>query len=149
MKIKEIMSRKVFSVKPDDFAGEALSRLFTIKISGLPVIDEKGRLVGMFTEKEILAKVLPSYVEKVGIFRYEENPKAIKQKVIALSSLKVKDIMRKDVVVVDEDTTFYEAAHLMLSQKVRRLPVLNASKEIVGIVARVDVVKALFFEEPK
>ncbi|MEK6727105.1 MAG: CBS domain-containing protein [Candidatus Omnitrophota bacterium] len=146
MKTKEIMTTKVMSVKPDDFAGEALSRLFRLKISGLPVIDEKGKLVGMFTEKEILTKVLPSYVEKVGIFRYEENPKAIKQKVIALASLKVKDIMRKDVVVVDEDTTLCEAAHLMLSQKVRRLPVLNASKEIVGIVARVDVVKALFEE---
>jgi predicted transcriptional regulator len=100
----------------------------------------------MFTEKEILAKVLPSYLERVGSFVYNENPKAVKQKIAGLGSLKVKEVMRREVVTVYEDTTLCEAAHLMLTQKVRRTPVLNKSKDVVGIVAREDVVKALLEE---
>jgi len=146
MKVREIMTKEVASVKPDDNAASALDRLFKMRISGLPVIDDKGKLVGMFTEKEILAKVLPSYLERVGSFVYNENPKAVKQKIAGLGSLKVKEVMRREVVTVYEDTTLCEAAHLMLTQKVRRTPVLNKSKDVVGIVAREDVVKALLEE---
>lgn len=146
MKIKEIMSKKVISVGPEDNALDSLNMLLKMQISGLPVVDEDGFVVGMFTEKEVLAKVLPSYVGSVGIFRYEENPKAVKQKMAALGSLKVKDIMRKEVVTVNEDTALCEAARIMLTQKARRLPVLGASKRVSGIIARIDVVKALFEE---
>ena len=146
MKVREIMTKEVVSVKPDDNAASALDILFKKHISGLPVIDDKGKLVGMFTEKEILAKVLPSYLERVGSFVYNENPKAVKQKIAGLGNLKVKEIMRKEVVVVYEDVTLCEAAHLMLTQKARRTPVLNKSKEVVGIIAREDVVKALLQE---
>lgn len=146
MKVKEIMTRKVISVKPEDNALDSLNTLLMMQISGLPVIDEKGIILGMFTEKEILVKILPSYVGNVGVFRYEENPKAVKLKVAALRFLKVKDLMRKEVVNVDEDTALCEVARIMLTQKARRIPVLNAAKKVVGIVARIDVVKALFKE---
>src|SRR3989338_11366299 len=115
MKVKEIMTRKVISVRPEDNALDALNTLLMMQISGLPVIDEKGAIVGMFTEKEILVKILPSYLEGVGVFRYEENPKAVKQKVSALGSLKVKDLMRKEVITVDEETALCEVARIMLT----------------------------------
>lgn len=140
------MTKEVISVKPDDNAGDALDTLFKMGISGLPVIDEKGKLAGMLTEKEVIAKILPSYVGNIGRFIYEENPKTVKQKILGFSNLKVKDVMRKEVVMVDEDTTLCEVAHLMLTQKARRLPVLNKSKDVIGIVARGDVLKALFEE---
>ena len=146
MKVKEIMTKEIVSVSPDTNAKEALDLLFKMQISGLPVIDDKKKLVGMFTEKEVLAEILPSYVEKVGRFMYQENPKAVRQKVSALQMLKVKDVMRQEVITVDEDTTLCEVARIMLTQKARRLPVFNKTKEVVGIVARGDVVKALFAE---
>lgn len=146
MKVKEIMTKDVRSISPDTNAQEALDLLQKMQISGLPVIDDKNKLVGMFTEKEVLAAILPSYVEKVGRFMYEENPKAVKQKILALWNMKVKDIMRKYVVTVDEDTTLCEVARIMLTQKARRLPVLNKEKDVVGIVSRGDVAKALFEE---
>ena len=80
MKVKEIMKKNVISVKPEDNAMETLTLLFKMQISGLPVIDGQGKLVGMFTEKDILRSILPSYIEKVGRFVYEENPKSIKNK---------------------------------------------------------------------
>ena len=55
----------------------------------------------------------------------------------------VRDIMRKDVITVDEDTALCEVARIMLTQKVRRIPVLNEEGKVVGIIARQDVVRAL------
>lgn len=146
MKVKEIMTREVVSLKPDDNARDALDVLFNKRISGLPVIDRQGKLVGVFTEKEVLLKILPSYVDRVGKFIYAENPKAVKQKITALAAIKVKDVMRGEAVTVDENTTLCEVARLMLTQKARRIPVLDASGTVVGVIAREDVLKALFAE---
>lgn len=149
MKVKEIMTKDVVSVKPDTSAKEALGLLFKMQISGLPVIDGQGKLVGMFTEKEILSYTLPSYVEKVGRFIYEENPKSTKRKFTELGNLKVSQLMRKDVVTTAEDTTLCEVARIMLTQKARRLPVLDKSGKVVGIVARGDILKAFEGERGK
>lgn len=146
MKVKEIMTKEVISIKPNDKIRDALSFLFKTKISGLPVIDFQGKLVGMFTEKDILSNILPSYIERVGKFVYEENPKSIKKKLEDLANLEVSKIMRKDVVTVGEDTSLCEVAHLILTQRVRRIPVLDKERKVVGIVAREDIVKAYIKE---
>ncbi len=143
MKIKEIMRRDVVSVKPDDIASGALEMLFKMRISGLPVIDSEGKLVGMFTEKGVLRFILPSYVEKVGRFIYEENPKSTKKKFHDLNNAKVSQLMRKEVVTASQEITLCEAARIMLTQHARRLPVVDASLKVVGIVAREDILKAL------
>lgn len=143
MKVREIMKGKVVSIRPQDNALEALKQLFKMKISGLPVIDEQGKLTGMFTEKEILSYVLPSYIEKVGRFVYEENPKATRKKFSELATMTVSRVMRKQVVTVSEETTLCEVARIMLTQKARRLPVIDKSGRVVGIVARCDVVESL------
>lgn len=142
MKVNEIMTKEVISVKPEDNAKDALAILFKMQISGLPVVDSQGKLAGMFTEKDVLKNILPSYIEKVGRFIYEENPKSIKKKFTDLVNLSVSQLMRKDVITVEEDTSLCEVARLMLLEKVRRIPVLNKEKKVVGIVARIDIVKA-------
>lgn len=146
MKVKEIMTKDVKSISPDTNAREALGLLDKLQISGLPVIDDKGRLVGMFTEKDVLSYILPSYIEKVGKFVYEENPKATKRKFSELAKMKVSQIMRKEVIATNEDTTLCEVARVMLTQKARRIPVLDKSGQTVGIVARCDIVRALAHE---
>lgn len=148
MKIKEIMIREVKSIRPEDNAGEALTLLFEMQISGLPVIDSSGKLVGMFTEKEVLSYILPSYLEKVGKFVYEEDPKSIKNKFAQLGKMTVKEVMRREVVTTTENTALCEAARIMLTQKARRLPVLNAQCNLTGIVTRGDVLQA-FAKEAK
>lgn len=143
MKVKEVMSRQIKSFSPETNAKEALDKLLAIEISGLPVIDEQGKLVGMFTEKDILKHILPTYLEQVGRFVYANTPKGIKSKIADLTHVKIKDIMRKEVVTVDEDTSISEVAHIMLTQKVRRIPVLNKEGKVVGVAARQDIIKGL------
>ncbi len=143
MKVKEIMVKDVDTIKPDENAKAALSLLFKMQISGLPVVDSQGKLVGMFTEKDVLKNVLPSYLEKVGRFVYEENPKSIKKKFEDLANLAVSQLMYKEVVSTGENSTLCDAARVMLTQKARRLPVIDKSCKMVGIVARTDILKAL------
>ena len=149
MKVKEIMVKDVTSISPETGADEALALLEKMQISGLPVIDENGKLAGMFTEKDILSYILPSYIEKVGRFIYEENPKSTKKKFMELSKIKVRQLMRKDVVTTTEDTALCEVARIMLTQKARRIPVIDKSGKVVGIVARCDILKVFAKEAGK
>lgn len=143
MKISEIMTQEVKTLLPDTPAVEALKRLFENRISGLPVVDGRGRLIGMFTEKDILRAIMPSYISQVGHFVYENSPKTIKSKVAKLADYKVSDLMRKDVVKVFEEVPVYEVAHIMLTQNVRRIPVVDTDDRVKGIVARSDVLDRL------
>ncbi len=146
MKVKEIMTKDVISLDPDISAKEALSILFKRQISGLPVIDKDGLLVGMFTEKDILTCILPSYISTVGRFVYEENPKSVKRKFMELDKIKISQLMRKDVVTTTPNTTLCEVARLMLTQKARRVVVVDETKKVIGIVARCDLVRAFAAE---
>jgi len=143
MKVVEIMSKEVKSLSPDMTAREAFDIISGMEISGLPVIDKDGKLVGMFTEKDVLSHILPSYIEKVGRFVYEQNPKSTKKKITELGNIKVSQIMRKEVLKVNEDTTLCEVGRIMLTEKARRIPVVNKDGVVVGIVARCDILKAM------
>ncbi|MCX5657038.1 MAG: CBS domain-containing protein [Candidatus Omnitrophica bacterium] len=143
MRVKDIMIEEVVSLKPEDNVRDSLNLLLKKEISGLPVIDKEGKLVGMFTEKNILDYILPSYIENVGRFIYKENPKAIKRKFGELAKIKIEKMMREDVVTTTEDTTLCEVAKMMLMYKARRIPVLDKMGKVVGIISRGDVLKAL------
>jgi CBS domain-containing protein len=137
------MVRNVKSILPDISVSQALEFLSEEKISGLPVMDKDNKLVGMFTEKDVIKYILPGYLEKVGVFIYEDNPKAIKNKVKELlNERKVCEVMRREVITVDPDSSLSEVARIMLIGKVRRIPVIDKEGKVVGIIAREDVVKA-------
>lgn len=122
---------------------EAINVLSASKISGLPVLDSSGKIIGMFTEKDILKTIMPSYIFQVGKFVYENSSKSIKGKVSKLAENKVADLMRREVVKVLEDADICEVAHIMLTQSVRRILVVDKDDVVVGIVARPDVLSSL------
>ncbi len=143
MKVREVMKEDIKSLLPDMSVKDALDLIFKMRISGLPVIDKNGKLVGCFTEKDVLKIILPSYLSQVGGFIYEDNPKNIKNKFAKLSELKIIDVMSKDAYTINNDASLSEAARLMLVKDIRRIPVLDKSEKVVGIVARCDILKAL------
>jgi CBS domain-containing protein len=102
---------------------EAIKKLLDHKITSAPVIDQQGRLVGMFSEKDGL-KVFLESVYNQGV------------------SGKVGDFMAVDIISVDVDTTIVDLAEKFQQSSVRSFPVFNG-QEFVGIVSRVDVMKAL------
>lgn len=142
LKVKDLMQTKIKSLTPDTGALDALKYIMKLKISGLPVIDGKGYLRGMFTEKDVLKTILPSYLKDVGSFVYSEDPKSEIKKMASIGKYKVKDLMRTDVVTVEPETSLAEVSKIMLLKAARRIVVVDAKKKAVGIIARCDVVKA-------
>jgi CBS domain-containing protein len=141
MKVKEIITRELKYLSGNESVKEALEIISSIGISGLPVIDKHRNLLGMFTEKDVLRVILPSYLKQVGGFVYEKNPKNIRKKLLSLSTVKVVDVMHKEIETVNEDTSLSEAARIMLVKNIRRIPVLDKNKKVIGIIARCDIVE--------
>ncbi len=139
---KDCMSRKLESLSPDTNAMDALKRLIAVGRSGLPVLDKNGAPVGVFTEKEILKAILPSYLKDVGSFVYGDDSKSELKKLSHLDRFLVKDLMRTDVPVVKEDTSLTEVSHIMLTKSERRVIVVRDGKAI-GVLTRYDIVRAL------
>ena len=139
---KDCMSKNIKSVPPDMNAKEALKSLIESGASGLPVIDKEGSPIGVFTEKEILIAIMPVYLKKVGNFVYGEDSKAELRKLAHLEKFQVRDVMRKDVPTVTEETSLTEVSHIMLNKNERRVIVVKG-KRAIGVITRADVVKAL------
>ncbi len=102
------------------------------KIRSLPVVDKKDKLVGIVSDRD-LRDAAPSKATTLDV--YELN--------YLLSSMKIKDVMTKDLVFVRPDETVEFAAILMLENKISSLPVLNEKDELIGIITQTDIFKVL------
>ena len=113
MLAKDIMTRDII-VKPNMTVKQLAMLLIKNQISGAPVAAEDGKIVGVVSEADILAK----------------------------KARQVKGIMSTKVVSVNEETPVEEIAQIMAMHKIKRLPVMKGNK-IVGIVSRADIVSAI------
>lgn len=119
MTARDCMNRKVVSVRPDDDVLTAVRVLVDNKISGAPVIDNIGNLLGIITEKDCMAIALSAgYHGELGG--------------------RVTDYMSHEVTTVDTGTPVVEIAEHFAKRNFRRLPVLESGR-VVGIVSRRDV----------
>ncbi|CAM5772939.1 hypothetical protein LMIY3S_04011 [Labrys miyagiensis] len=150
MRIADIMTRKVISVRPEATIGEAVDLMVNSRLSGLPVVGEDGTLVGVVTEGDFLRRPelgtnAPRAGWLSGLFRAGHFAEAYAR----THGRHVSEIMTSDVVSIDEHARIEEGASLMEKHDIKRLPVLRDNK-LVGIVSRADFVRALagFVREP-
>lgn len=129
MLVGERMSHPVISIQPDVSIQDALYRMKAENIRRLPVIDRRGVLVGIVTERELL-HASPSDATSLSVWEVT----------YLLSRIKVQDIMVKDVITVNEDTPIEEAARVMTDHKVGALPVMRGER-VVGIITETDLFK--------
>jgi CBS domain-containing protein len=143
---KDIMTRDVLVVKPDTSIEELSSLLVKNEISGVPVVDDSGALVGIVTENDLISRNkrlhIPTVVSFLDAAIYLESSKKFEQEVKRLTATRVGDICSRKVVTILEDTTVIDIATIMSEKKVYLLPVLRAGK-VVGIVGKRDMVKAV------
>lgn len=146
MKVKDLMTRNVVSVKPDGSLGDVVVKFMENKISGAPVLDEKG-LVGIISKADILKQLstagsIHELLVAVSSL-WEENKKNNSIDYLKkVSERVVSDVMSRHVVTVDPESSIERAARLMVNRNINRLPVVE-NKKLLGIVARGDIVKAL------
>jgi acetoin utilization protein AcuB len=132
MFVGERMSRPVISVTPDTPINDALAMFHKEHIRRAPVMKD-GKLVGIVSERDLL-NASPSSVTTLSV--WEMN--------YLISKVKVKDVMSKKVITVDQDTPIEEAARIMADKKIGGVPVMSAGK-VVGIITETDLFK-IFFE---
>ncbi len=146
MKAKEIMSKDVISVHKDTTIKEIAKVLIDNKISGVPVIDEGGNLVGMVSEGDLLHKEtsprLPDVVNILGAIIYYNGVQRYNEDFKKLIAEQAESIMTRKVITVSEETEVDAIAKLMLEHGIKRVPVMNGRK-MVGIISRADIIKLL------
>jgi len=127
------MTKRPVTTHPDTPIDEALKLMRDSKVRRLPVLDKKGKLVGIVTEKDLLY-VSPSPATSLSIYELH----------YLISRIKVEDVMAKDVITVTEYTPLEEAARIMADNKIGSLPVMRDGK-LVGIITETDLFR-IFLE---
>jgi acetoin utilization protein AcuB len=129
MLVRERMTRHPVTVSPDTPISEALDLMRREKVRRLPVLDKKGRLVGIVLEKDLLY-ASPSPATSLSIHEMH----------YLLSKLTVAEVMSRDVITVDEITPLEEAARIMVDNMISGLPVMRDG-QLVGIITETDLFK--------
>lgn len=114
MLAREIMTRHVCIISPEASVREAARILAERRISGMPVLNEQGAIIGMCTEADVISK----------------------------QGELVRDIMSTEIISVSEETPIGEIAQLLSLRKIKRVPVVTNGR-LVGLVSRADIVAAV------
>ena len=152
--VREIMDTDLHAVEPDDDVDSVVRLLHQHDLPGVPVVDDRGRCVGIVTESDLVLTDeqgdlhLPHYIELFGgavflppqLHRFEERLRK------AVAS-RVGDMMTTDPVTITAGASVEHAAHLIATRRHNRLPVVEDGR-LVGVVTRIDVLDALHGELP-
>jgi CBS domain-containing protein len=139
--------KKIFFARPDTTIDEALEILVNNNITGLPVLDNDDRLVGVVSDFDLLSlDHISGERHTNGIFpdittdwpAFQEVEKLI----LKNHGRVVEDVMTADPVTVDRGTSLEKAARLLLDKRIRRLPVVDENHNLVGMFSRGDVIRA-------
>ena len=143
MQVRDVMTPDVISVTAKDTVLEAARMMLQNRISGLPVVDASGRLVGMVTEGDFLRR------GEIGTERQRPKwleillgPGRMADEYVRSSGRKIEDVMTSDPVTVSEEDSLETVVELMERRHIKRLPVLRDGK-MVGIVSRANLMHAL------
>ncbi|HET7680959.1 MAG TPA: CBS domain-containing protein [Xanthobacteraceae bacterium] len=143
MQAKDVMTQKVISVGPEDTILRAIRLMLQNKVSGLPVVDASGRLVGIVTEGDFLRRAEtgtvnrpPRWIE----FLMGVGPLAAEY--AEANGRKVHEVMTSEVRSVTEDTSLEDVVNVMEKYHIKRVPVLR-EQTIVGIISRANIVRAV------
>ncbi|MBU6499604.1 MAG: CBS domain-containing protein [Rhodospirillales bacterium] len=143
MNAADIMTRNVLTVAPDTPVAQVAQTMLDRRVSALPVV-EAGRVVGMISEGDLLRRVEtgteprgPRWLELL------MTREALATEYIRSHGHLARDVMTQPVVTVSADTPLAELAELMDWRQIKRVPVLDASGGLLGIVSRADLLRGL------
>lgn len=144
MKARDIMLTDVITVKKDTTIEEIAHILSEKSISGVPVVDDDNKVVGIVSQKDLLYKDIephfPPLVEILGGLVFLKGVKQYNEELRKLVATRAEEIMTRRVITVEEDTEVERIADLMVEKDINRVPVVNNSR-LVGIISRADIVR--------
>lgn len=143
VKARDIMTREVVAVGPDLPAAKVAQTMASKGVSGVPVVDEQGEVLGVISEKDFFrlmgASEFPNFMAVVARCLTEKGCVAF-----PLRDKKAGDIMSSPAITVREETPAVEIARVFTQKKINRVPVLDQGGRIVGIVSRADILRLPF-----
>ena len=143
MIVKDIMTTDLKTTRPDTAVKEIASIMCLKRISGVPVVDENERLVGILSEKDILHCMFPDIGEIMSEGGEARDFEKLEGNYQDAMNKKVGDLMTTTVETVSADIPVLRAASMMWLKKIRRIPVTEGDK-LIGIISVGDVHKAIF-----
>ena len=148
LRVDEVMTRKVIHVTIDDTVENCARLLMEHQLSGAPVLDKSGRVVGMLTEGDLIRSAAhyqaPGAIEILGGLIYLDDPLEFQENLRRATALRAGRLMTREVIMVAPQDTVEKAATEMVHHSIDRLPVVNEEGRLEGIVSRRDIMSALF-----
>jgi predicted transcriptional regulator len=143
---KQLMTEKIITVTPATPVRELAKTLSENQISGAPVLDDQGMVIGVVTESDLIdqnKKVhIPTVVTILDSFIFLESPEKMEKELKKMAGITVEDIFAHEVISVQKDTPLDEVATLMAEKKVHTLPVMDGDK-LVGVIGKSDIIRTL------
>jgi CBS domain-containing protein len=151
MNAGDIMTQQLVTVGPDDSIAHAVDLMLKRRISGLPVVDSTGDLVGILTEGDMLRRAeLDTQKRRPRWIEFLIGPGRLATEYASTHGRKVHEVMTTPVQTVTEDTPLADVVNIMEAKRIKRLPVVR-DRRIVGILSRANLLRALvsMAREPK
>jgi CBS domain-containing protein len=143
MRAHQIMTRTVVTVSPEAKIIEAADIMLKRHISGLPVVDAAGKLVGIITEGDLIRRPEIGTLKKRGRWLgFLVGPGKLASEFVQEHGRRVAEVMTKSPVTVTEDTALAEIADIMEKNDIKRVPVVRGDK-LIGIVSRANLLQAV------
>jgi CBS domain-containing protein len=144
-RVSEIMTPAPRTVTPITPLSEVARLLLSSTFTGLPVVDEENRPIGVISRGDLVYK--GGMPMRLGLLAESDREK-MNVALEALAQKKASEVMTRPAVTIAQDQMVTEAVRLMLSKEVKRLPVIDAAGKLVGIVSRVDIFHTIIRECP-
>lgn len=143
---QEIMSREVVTVGPEMPVEKLAALLWEKRISGAPVVDEAGRLVGVVTESDLIDQAkklhIPTAITILEAVIFLERAQKVEQEVNKMAGSRVRDICTSNPVTVTLDTPLDEIATIMAEKHLHTLPVMDNGR-LAGVIGKSDIIRTL------
>jgi len=140
--VKDVMRHDVVTVTPDDTLKEVANKMFRNRLSALAVVDEKGRLLGVIGDRDLIKAALPDYQALISNLNYSLDVEPFEELLKREDKIKVSQLFREEYEVTTPETRIVEVAAMMIFKDVRRVFV-TSEDNLVGVLLRKDIVNMI------
>ncbi|AFZ58132.1 CBS domain-containing protein [Anabaena cylindrica FACHB-243] len=148
--VADVMTINPIVVSLETPLKEAIQILAEKRISGLPVINNAGKLVGIISETDLMWQETgvtpPAYIMFLDSVIYLQNPATYDRDLHKALGQTVGEVMSKNPLTITPDKSLKEAAKIIQEHKVHRLPVLDNAGQVIGILTRGDIIRTMATE---
>ncbi len=146
LRVRDVMTSSPATVLPDTAVADVIRLLLSFDFHCMPVVDDDGRPVGMITQGDLIARA--DAPMRLGFWAalHDDERQAVLQ---GVSGKSAGEIMSKPCLTVAEDQYLSQAIQFMLKNKLKRLPVIDANGQITGMLARIDIFRAITHHAPQ